>query len=258
MNAADKDPEECDAAGFADPPLTVELLADLQAGLLDDATAARVRSQVRSDPQAQQILRALNQARRDVASVGADPASAPNAPPAVTARILAALRSARPSTSPGAAHAARPPVHPTRVIAGVAGLCAVVAAIGLGTAALLDRPPPTPSAPATAQHITVSAPAAVIPLSQPQILELLRTSPDYGPLGGPLHDPSRRASCLSGLGYPASTPVLGAQPIDINATPAVLLVVPADTPDKLAVFAVTSHCSAADTGLLASTMVPRA
>ncbi|KBJ20376.1 RNA polymerase sigma factor SigM [Mycobacterium tuberculosis] len=85
-----------------------------------------------------------------------------------------------------------------------------------------------------------------------------RTAPDYGPPGGPLGDPSRRTSCLSGLGYPASTPVLGAQPIDIDARPAVLLVIPADTPDKLAVFAVAPHCSAADTGLLASTVVPRA
>lgn len=91
-----------------------------------------------------------------------------------------------------------------------------------------------------------------------QVLDLLHHTPDYGPPGGPLGDPSRRTSCLSGLGYPASTPVLGAQPIDIDARPAVLLVIPADTPDKLAVFAVAPHCSAADTGLLASTVVPRA
>lgn len=68
MSAADKDPDKHSAD--ADPPLTVELLADLQAGLLDDATAARIRSRVRSDPQAQQILRALNRVRRDVAAMG--------------------------------------------------------------------------------------------------------------------------------------------------------------------------------------------
>ena len=37
----------------ADPPLTVELLADLQAGLLDDESAARVRRRVRDDPEAE-------------------------------------------------------------------------------------------------------------------------------------------------------------------------------------------------------------
>ena len=99
-----------------------------------------------------------------------------------------------------------------------------------------------------------------IPLSQPEILGLLAQSPDFGApeaRPGPPQDPSRRASCLSGLGYPASTPVLGARPIEINARPGVLLVLPGDTPDNLAVFAVAPNCSAADTGLLADTQVPR-
>ena len=51
--------------------------------------------------------------------------------------------------------------------------------------------------------------------------------------------------------------MLGARPIEINARPGVLLVLPGDTPDNLAVFAVALNCSAADTGLLASTQVPR-
>jgi hypothetical protein len=93
----------------------------------------------------------------------------------------------------------------------------------------------------------------VVPLSQDEILGLLDRRPEYGPLT----DPSRRASCLSGLGYPASTQVLGARPIDINARPGVLLVLPGDTPNNLAVFAVALNCSAADTGLLANTQLPR-
>jgi len=239
----------------ADPPLTVDLLADLQAGLLDDEAAARVRRQVRTDPEAQGAMRALNQVRRDVAAVGADPASAPDAPPEVIARITAALGSVRPSGSlgGGAAHSARPHLRPGRVAAGVAGLCAVLASIGIGTAALINAPTPIPSTSVTAEHITVSTPPMVVPLSQVEILGLLDHSPDYGPL----NDPSRRASCLSGLGYPASMQVLGARPIEINARPGVLLVLPGDRPNKLAVFAVALNCSAADTGLLANTQIAR-
>lgn len=252
MSAADEDPG--DPGEGADTPLTAELLADLQAGLLDDDAAARVRRQVREDPEAAGVLRALNQVRNDVAAVGADPASAPDTPPAVTARISAALRSASGPATGGAAHSARPHMRPARLIAGVAGFCAVVAAIGFGTAALVNAPAPTPSTQITAEHITVSTPPMVIPLTQAQILGLLNRSPDYGPL----NDPARRASCLTGLGYPASTQVLGAQQIDINARPGVLLVLRGDTPDNLAVLAVALNCSAADTGLLASTQVPRA
>ena len=268
MGDADNDPANHGEAGPEPhvPPLTVELLADLQAGLLDDNAAARVRRQVRTDPEAQGILHALNQVRSDVAAVGADPTSTPDPPPAVIARISAALRSAgspssRSRLGGGAAHSARPRTRPARVIAGAAGLGAVVAAIGVGATALINAPAPTPSAPITAEHITVSGPASgppsAIPLSQAQILALLDRNPDFGPLGGPLNDPPRRASCLSGLGYPASTQVLAAQPIEINARPGVLLVLPGDTPDSLAVFAVALNCSAADTGLLANTQIPR-
>jgi hypothetical protein len=256
MSAADADsPDHREGDAAEDPPLTVELLADLQAGLLDDDAAARVRKQVRTDPQAQGVLRALNQVRRDVATAGGAPA--PDPPPAITARISAALRSAgrsaRPEGPTPAAHSARPPARPARVVAGVAGLAALVAAIALGTAALVNEPEPTPSGYPTASHITVSTPPPVIPLSDAQIAALLTRTPDYGPLG----DPPRLASCLSGLGYPASTRVLGAQQVDVNARPGVLLVVPGDVPDKLAAFAVALNCSAADTGLLASTQVAR-
>ena len=73
MGAAENDPVD-DGSDHAAAPLTVELLADLQAGLLDDDAAARVRSRIRADPEAAAILRALNRARRDVAAAGTDPA----------------------------------------------------------------------------------------------------------------------------------------------------------------------------------------
>jgi hypothetical protein len=255
MGAAENDPADHGAdhrAAGADPPLTVGRLADLQAGLLDDEAAARVRRQVRTDPEADAILRALNRVRRDVAAVAADPASAPDAPREIIARITEDLASAGPRGP--AAHSVRPHLRPGRVVAGVAGLCATLAAIGIGTAALINAPAPIPSTSITAEQITVSTPPMVVPLSQAEIRGLLDRSPDYGPLS----DPSRRASCLSGLGYPGATQVLGARPIEINARPGVLLVLPGDTPNNLAVFAVALNCSAADTGLLANTQIPRA
>lgn len=244
-DATDHGPDP--GAAGAGPPVTVDLIADLQAGLLDDEAAARVRRQVRTDPEAADVLSALNQVRRDVAAMGT--ASAPDAPPQVTARVCAASADA----PRGGTHSARPRVRPLRFIAAAAGFCAVLAAVGFGTIALLHAPDPAPgSTSVTAEHITVSPPT-VIPLSQDEILGLLDHTPDYGPLA----DPARRASCLSGLGYPASTQVLGARPIEINARPGVLLVVPGDTPRGVAAYAVALNCSAADTGLLAETAIPR-
>ncbi|GFG73776.1 hypothetical protein [Mycobacterium botniense] len=150
-----------------------------------------------------------------------------------------------------AVHAARPRPFPAKVLAAMAGLGALTAVVVLGTAALLRAPAPTPSTPATAQYITVSPPA--IPLSEAEILALLHRTPDYGALSTPAH----RASCLNGLGYATSTQVFGARPIEINGRSGVLLVLPADKPDRLAVLVVASHCNAADTQLLASTWVAR-
>lgn len=255
MGGVDSDPGDHEAGT---DPLTVQLLADLQAGLLDDATAARVRDRVRKDPAAAQALAGLNRVRCDIAALGEEAAPAPDAPAAVVARIEAALRAARPSRSQRragapAAHTVRPTGRAARVLAAVAGLSAAVAVAGLGTAALIGAPAPTPSGPTTVQHVTVSRTPVVIPLSDPQILALLDDTPDYGPLG----DPHRRASCLTGLGYPAAVRVLGAQPIEVAGRAGVLLVLPGDTPGALAAVAVAPTCSAADTGLLANRLVRR-
>jgi hypothetical protein len=229
-----------------DRPLTVDSLADLQAGLHDDNTAARLRNKVRTDPDAQQTMDALNRVRGDVAALSSDGSSAPEVDPAVVNRIGAALR---------AQHAVRRGGLPRSARLGVAltGLTAVAVAAWLGTRALITAPVSTTSRPTTIEHITVSRPPQTIPLSDQQILALLDHEPDFGPLT----DPRRRASCLSGLGYPANARVLGARPIDIAGHPAVLLVLPGDAPGNVKALAVAPTCSAANTGLSADRLVTR-
>jgi hypothetical protein len=247
MNAVGSDDD--DGAG-ADPPLTVDALADLQAGLLDDDTAARLRKQVRKDPDAQQTMEALNRVRRDIAALGADESSAPDVAPGVVDGVVAALRREQP-----AAHTigrGRLPRR-ARLAVAVAGLVAVVAAVWLGTSALITSPAPTPSRPTTAEHITVSRPPMTIPLSDQQILDLLGAKPDFGPLA----DPQRRTSCLAGLGYPADARILGARPVQIVGRPAIVLVLPGDTPGTVSALAVSPTCSSADTGLVADRIVNR-
>jgi hypothetical protein len=248
------EPGECDEAG-ANPPLTVEALADLQAGLVDDDTAARLRKKVRADPDARQTMDALNRVRRDIAALGTDASSAPEVAPQVVDSVFAALRAERPERSRRrAAHTVRPGSLPSaRVAVAVAGLAAAAAAVWLGTAALITAPPPTPSRPTTAEHITVSRPPMTIPLSDQQVLALLDGQPDLGPFA----DPQRRTSCLAGLGYPADARVLAARPVEIAGRPAILLVLPGDTPGTVAALAVAPTCSSVDTGLLADRIVNR-
>ncbi len=90
-------------------------------------------------------------------------------------------------------------------------------------------------------------------MSDQQILALLDNQPDFGPLA----DPQRRVSCLAGLGYPSDARVLGARPVQIAGRPAVVLLLPADTPGTVTALAVAPNCSAVDTGLLADRIVNR-
>jgi hypothetical protein len=153
-------------------------------------------------------------------------------------------------------HSVRPFTRPSR-IAAAAGIVAALAAIGLGTAALVTAPQPTPSASHTLRPITVAGngqpPAALLPVSGPEVLALLDRSPDFGPL----NDARLRASCLSGLGYSASTRVLGARPIEVNGHFGVLLVLPGEQTDTVVALAVAPNCSSADTGLMGDTTIRR-
>src|SRR5271154_454843 len=229
-----------------DPPATVDALAALQGGLLDDDAAARLRRQVRTDTDAGQALDALNRVRREVAALGSDPSSAPDVDPAAVDRIRTTLRKQHALERGGLP-------RPARLAVALTGLAAVAVAAWLGTWALIAAPASTTSRPTTIEHITVSRPPLTIPLSDQQILALVGHEPDFGPLT----DPRRRASCLSGLGYPANARVLGARPIDIAGDPAVLLVLPGDAPGDVKALAVAPTCSAANTGLSADRIVTR-
>ncbi|RRR46171.1 hypothetical protein EHH44_08085 [Mycolicibacter terrae] len=139
-------------------------------------------------------------------------------------------------------------------IAAAAGTAAALLAIGLGTTGLIRFPADTPSGPRSFDAITVaSEPDPVLPLTEAELLELLDRSPEYGALA----DPGRRTGCLAGLGYPASTRVLGAREVAVNGHPGIVLLLPGAATGTIVALAVAPNCSSADTGLLADTTVRR-
>ena len=75
-----------DAAG---PPWSVDLLADLHAGALDDAEAEQLWARVNADPEARAIIEALEATTSDLAALGS--VSFPPMPADVAARIDASL-----------------------------------------------------------------------------------------------------------------------------------------------------------------------
>ena len=151
------------------------------------------------------------------------------------------------------AHSSRPQPRFTKIAAVIGGAASVIA-IALGTMALVRSPDDTASALRSLDAITVSSgPAAVLPLSDREILELLDRNPDDGALA----DPARRAGCLAGLGYRASTAVLGARQITIDGHPGIVLLLAGSSAGSIVALAVSPTCSSANTGLLVETSLPR-
>lgn len=135
----------------------------------------------------------------------------------------------------------------------VIGIAAIAVAIGVSVPTLLSDAAPAAGTLTTARSLTVGVPRAVIPLSGAELGALLHQPPDLGSL----RDPSRLASCLSGLGYPITTAVQGARPVEINGRPAVVLLLESEQPGVVNALAVAPQCSVAHTGLFADTTVTR-
>jgi hypothetical protein len=192
---------------------------------------------------------ALQRVRAELKHLAGDEASAPDVPAAVTEQVVSALRAAEPPEPARHKRAAR--------LGAVLGATAVVVAVAVGVMKLATSDLSAPASPPV-QRPTTEAPPPAIPLSDAEILALLRVPPDLGPLG----DPRRRASCLGGLGYPASTTVLGGRQLSVLGQPAVLLILQGDAPRAgeartVVALAVRPSCSAADTGLLVQTRIRR-
>ena len=116
----------------------------------------------------------VERVRRDLQRLGSDEASAPDAPPDVTARVLAALRA---EPHPSIHKVRRPPLRRLQVVGLVVGLGAVLAGVIVGVPMLSREPAPTYPVGATAEQITVERPAATIPLPDPQIIETVVATP---------------------------------------------------------------------------------
>jgi hypothetical protein len=190
-----------------------------------------------------------------------DPITASPVPAEVTAVVGAALRDAAPVGHQVVAPRGAPHTHSDRPIrwrraAAVTGLVVGVLALGIGVFALARggtgpaEPKPDLAIGPTAEHITVHRSPARMPLSVLQIHQLLDRPADLGALTDVQH-------CLGGIGYPAGTRVLGAQPVQFAERSGVLLVLPGPAETEITAVVVTPDCGTAGSGSLIRTVLPR-
>ncbi|GHH35505.1 hypothetical protein [Lentzea cavernae] len=205
------------------PPWSVDLIADLHAGVLPPEVAAQLRPRVEADADAAEILRALDATLEDLHSLPPIPM-----PDHVAARIDAALAAeARPGIAPVVSlNDARKRRNRRLGLGGGGVLVAAAAAFGI----VLAVSPGAEQNSNTAQPpAATSAPAdAAPPLSLKRdelgsaVGEVLKAQ-NYGPL----ETPDRLAGCLKGGGITSSGTPLGISPINLEGKDAVMAILPA-------------------------------
>ncbi|TNC27263.1 hypothetical protein [Amycolatopsis alkalitolerans] len=222
--------DESRGIGAAGPPWSVDLLADLHAGVLDEREAAQLWPRVQADPEARAVIEALEVTTADLASLASAPA--PPMPAHVAARIDAALASEARGLAPVVDLAAARRRRNKR-IGWVSGVVAVAAAAVAAVAIVVPGSSNTTGTP-VAEPPSSSQPGGselAIRSDQPQaaVGRLSTGVKDYGPLG----DANGLSTCLQQAGFAATASPIGVRPGTVDGKPAVLVLL---TTGKLAEF----------------------
>jgi len=247
-----------------DRPWTVDQLAEMHAGALDDAAAAEMWSRVREDQDAMAVLDALTTTRAELAGLReAPPAPMPED---VAARIDAALAAERARIFPSTAHqpAVAPPMPPqpytqvtdlaqarrrrNRQLGWGAGLLTAAAAVIAAVAIAL----PSPS--------TQGTPLADDDPAKPDAGQALSLSRDDVGAGanktigvtdfGPFGDRAGLDACLRANQIAIDDELLGVRPATVDGERAVLVVFTTGELARYRMLAFPADCGEGNPGML--------
>ncbi|WP_027502183.1 hypothetical protein [Rhodococcus sp. UNC363MFTsu5.1] len=221
------------------PPFDPELIADLHAGLFDPPFEARLGAAVESDPQARQVLAALDSVSTRLAGLRADDTPAPPAPPEVLDRIHAALAAEGAPTVPVAALADHTRRRRAWIpVAAAAAIVLLAGGIALGAGVFGDEP--EAPAPTVAQPLMpgVDDPDLGADLTPGAALTMMGRSSL-----GPLSAPDALAGCLRANGVDPATPLLGSGPVRIRGIRGVLMLFAGPRPPQITALVVGTGCA---------------
>jgi hypothetical protein len=225
-------------------PWSLDLLADLHAGLPDQGTADDLQRQAHDDPEASEILAALDATTTELADL-----PSLTMPEDVASRIAAALPAesrtgSQAGTTPAAGHVVTLEAAGRRRRVGwsmalLSAAAAILAAVVIASTTLNTTGTDQAAGPS---EIPESPPPLVLQgsqvrLDQAQFTEVLR-SHQYSSM---LSDPAKLGSCLQANGIPNGRPI-AAREVTLNGRPAQLLILSAGTIGRFRLLAVDPSC----------------
>lgn len=258
--------------GTPTPPWSVDLLADLHAGVLDETEAAALWPQVKADPDAMAVIAALDATTADLSAFAHEPVAP--MPPEVAARIDAALAGelSRPR-HPAVTDEQRPaaPLAPVvdmaaarrkrnRQLGWGGGLLTAAAAAVVAIAIAV----PNPSTPGTpmAENGKTSAPPGSAPGGQPLSLRGDDVAAGLGDTlnvrdYGPLEDRAGLDECLAANDIDVDVQPAGVRPATIDGKSAVLVVLTTGKFAQYRLVALPADCGPDNPGTLYDEIIGR-
>ncbi|MEV6440684.1 hypothetical protein [Amycolatopsis sp. NPDC051716] len=231
--------------GTIGPPWSVDVLADLHAGVLDDTRAAELWPLVNADPEARAILDALDATQADLASLADAPA--PRMPAEFAARLDAALAAEAAAAFPGQAGPRSATQAPRQAGPGDAPVLDLAAArrrrnkrlgwaAGVLTAAAAAVVAVTVAIPDTAQQPgtpNVAAPAGPSVGNDGAGAQALVGKAIGVRDFGPLQNEDRLDACIAAAGLDPKVRPEGIRPVNVGGKAGVMIIL---TTGKLAQF----------------------
>ncbi|MEV5715347.1 hypothetical protein AB0L41_15710 [Amycolatopsis mediterranei] len=240
--------------GTIGPPWSVDVLADLHAGVLDDTRAAELWPLVNADPEARAILDALDATQADLASLAEAPA--PRMPAEFAARLDAALAAEAAAAFPGRAQSGRTSPAPR-------GATQAPGPAGPGNAPVVDLAAARrrrnkrlgwaagvlTAAAAAVVAVTIAIPDSSQQTGTPNVAAPAPTGPSVGSDGagaqalvgkaigvrdfGPLQNENRLDACIAAAGLDPKVRPEGIRPVNVGGKAGVMIIL---TTGKLAQF----------------------
>jgi hypothetical protein len=228
--------------GTVGPPWSVDVLADLHAGVLDDDRAAQLWPVVNADPEARAIMAALDATQADLASLADAPA--PPMPAEFAARLDAALAAEAAATFPRQRSAA-----PQQAGSGDAQVVDLAAARRRRNKRLGWAAGVLTAAAAAIVAVTVAIPSTSQQTGTPNVAAPPPSGPSVGDDGsgaqalvgkaigvrdfGPLENEDRLDTCMTAAGLDPKVRPEGIRPVNVGGKAGVMIIL---TTGKLAQF----------------------
>jgi hypothetical protein len=223
-----------------EPPYSLDVVADLHAGVYPDDVADVMRAEVLANPDSMAVWNALDATTRELASIPTVDEPLPAYAKDMVDRTLQSILGVRPAEKSSVT-----PLRPRRgrMLAAVGAAAAAIAAVAVATTfAFSDE-----SAPPTAER---EVPASITVPTDATLLSALGHSDTAA-----FADTARRDRCLAANEVSPTTPVLGTGSIEVGGGPAVVILLGTGKAGRLDALVVGADCDAANPATLSRTTI---